>query len=103
MSKDESTIELMEVTDDVKAQFRVQSGGIDLKFLVRALDLINQADVQYKGSNHQRLLVELTLMQMASLGEAQKKKPSLNHHRRKTPGLPRRCWIDALKSRMQSR
>ncbi len=78
VSKDESTIELMEVTDDVKAQFRVQSGGIDLKFLVRALDLINQADVQYKGSNHQRLLVELTLMQMASLGEAQKKKPRLN-------------------------
>ena len=78
VSKDESTIQLMEVTEDVKAQFRTQSASVDLKFLVRALDLINQADVQYKGSNHQRLLVELTLMQMASLSEVQKKKPSLN-------------------------
>ncbi|MGB0249916.1 MAG: DNA polymerase III subunit gamma/tau, partial [Flavobacteriales bacterium] len=66
MSKDASTVALMEVTDDVKAQFSTQSASVDLRFLVRALDAVNQADVQYKGSNHQRLLVELTLMQLAS-------------------------------------
>ncbi|MBO74079.1 MAG: DNA polymerase III subunit gamma/tau [Flavobacteriales bacterium] len=77
MSKDASTVALMEVTDDVKAQFSAQSANVDLRFLVHALDAVNQADVQYKGSNHQRLLVELTLMQLASLTEAEKKKPEL--------------------------
>ena len=77
MSKDASTVALMEVTDDVKAQFSTQSTSVDLRFLVRALDAVNQADVQYKGSNHQRLLVELTLMQLASFIEAEKKKPEL--------------------------
>lgn len=77
MSKDASTVALMEVTDDVKAQFSAQSASVDLRFLVRALDAVNQTDVQYKGSNHQRLLVELTLMQLASFTEAEKKKPEL--------------------------
>ena len=77
MSKDASTVALMEVTDDVKMQFSTQSASVDLRFLVRALDAVNQADVQYKGSNHQRLLVELTLMQLASFTEAEKKKPEL--------------------------
>jgi len=77
MSKDASTVALMEVTDDVKAQFSTQSASVDLRFLVRALDAVNQADVQYKESNHQRLLVELTLMQLASFTEAEKKKPEL--------------------------
>ena len=77
MSKDASTVALMEVTDDVKAQFSTQSASVDMRFLVRALDAVNQADVQYKGSNHQRLLVELTLMQLASFTEAEKKKPEL--------------------------
>ena len=77
VSKDASTVALMEVTDDVKAQFSTQSASVDLRFLVRALDAVNQADVQYKGSNHQRLLVELTLMQLASFTEAEKKKPEL--------------------------
>ena len=48
MSKDASTVALMEVTDDVKSQFSTQSASVDLRFLVRALDAVNQADVQYK-------------------------------------------------------
>ncbi|HBP44647.1 MAG TPA: DNA polymerase III subunit gamma/tau, partial [Flavobacteriales bacterium] len=77
MSKDKSTVALMEVTDDVKSQFSAQSASVDLRFLVNALDAVNQADVQYKTSNHQRLLVELTLVQLASLLEDEKKKPEL--------------------------
>lgn len=75
--KDPSTISLMEVTDDVKQQFAEQSKAVDVRFLVRSMDLVNQADVQYKSSNHQRLLVELTLMQMTTPEEGEKKKPEL--------------------------
>jgi DNA polymerase-3 subunit gamma/tau len=78
VARDPSTVALMEVTDDLKAQFLKQSAAVDIRFLIRALDLVNEADIRYKASNHQRLLVELTLMQMASHEEAQKKKPELN-------------------------
>jgi DNA polymerase-3 subunit gamma/tau len=78
VARDASTVALMEVTDDVKQQFMKQASEVDVSFLIRALDLTNEADIRYKGSNHQRLLVELMLMQIASQEDAQKKKPELN-------------------------
>jgi len=77
VSKDASTVQLMEGTDDLRRQFVEQSQQTDLYFLVQALDHVNKADVQYRGSNHQRLLVELTLMQICSLRGVDKKKNSL--------------------------
>jgi DNA polymerase-3 subunit gamma/tau len=77
VSKDTSTVQLMEGTDDLRRQFVEQSQQTDLYFLVQALDHVNKADVQYRGSNHQRLLVELTLMQICSLRGVDKKKNSL--------------------------
>ena len=77
VSKDASTVQLMEGTDDLRSQFVEQSQQTDLHFLVQALDHVNKADVQYRGSNHQRLLVELTLMQICSLRGVDKKKNSL--------------------------
>jgi DNA polymerase-3 subunit gamma/tau len=76
VARDPSTVALMEVTNDVKQQFLQQAKEVNVRFLIRSLDLVNEADVRYKGSNHQRLLVELTLMQMASQEDAQKKKKS---------------------------
>ena len=78
VARDPSTVALMEVTDDVKKQFLQQAEVVSIRFLIGALDLVNEADIRYKGSNHQRLLVELMLMQMASQVDAEKKKPELN-------------------------
>lgn len=78
VAQDPSTVALMEVTDDVKKQFLQQAEVVSIRFLIGALDLVNEADIRYKGSNHQRLLVELMLMQMASQVDAEKKKPELN-------------------------
>ena len=78
VAQDPSTVALMEVTDDVKKQFLQQAEVVSIRFLIGALDLVNEADICYKGSNHQRLLVELMLMQMASQVDAEKKKPELN-------------------------
>lgn len=75
--KDESTLSLMEVSDTVKARYREQAEQADLRLLVKAIDFANNCDVQYRTSKNQRLLVELTLMQMCSIkyNEAEKKKP----------------------------
>lgn len=74
VAKDAATTSLIEGPDDLKQRLAQQAALCSLTFLIRGLDYINQADVQYRGSQHQRLLVELTLMQICSLTEADKKK-----------------------------
>ncbi|MBT8385467.1 MAG: DNA polymerase III subunit gamma/tau [Bacteroidia bacterium] len=76
VAKDTATVELLEVGDNTKKQYLDQSKKCEVKFLVAAIDLANGCDLKYKSSKNQRLLVELCLMQLASLTyESQKKKP----------------------------
>lgn len=78
--KDESTIALLEVSDQVKARYQEQSRKCDLKYLFQAIEICRQCDREFKASQNQRLLIELGLMQMASLSEfdlPEKKKPKI--------------------------
>ena len=65
--RDVSTLKLMEATPEVKARFSEQSAQTDLHFIIDALSVVNEADVQYRTSQHQRLLVELAVMKICSL------------------------------------
>ena len=65
--RDVSTLKLMEATPEVKARFSAQSAQTDLHFIIDALTVVNEADVQYRTSQHQRLLVELAVMKICSL------------------------------------
>ncbi len=78
VSKDESTVKLLETSDSVRKRFVEQAHETDIRLLITALDFINQCDVQYRTSKNQRLLVELCLMQLCSIkyNQAEKKKPS---------------------------
>lgn len=75
MCKNEKTLELLEVGDATKTKYLKQSEKADVLFLEQALRLTNECDLNYKNSKNQRLLVELCLMQIASV-ETEKKKPS---------------------------
>jgi len=71
----QETIKLLEVGEDAKSKYLEQSKAAQRPFLVRALDLSNTADLNYKASKNQRLLIELTLMKLASITfEGEKKK-----------------------------
>ncbi|MEM9362332.1 MAG: DNA polymerase III subunit gamma/tau [Bacteroidota bacterium] len=61
------TIALLEVGEDVKEQYKNQAAHATREFLLKALDLANECDLKYKTSKNQRLLVELTLMKLASI------------------------------------
>ena len=76
VSKDEVTVSLLEVTDSIKKKYAEQCLGIDQNLIIQGLGVINNCDVGYRTSKNQRLLVELTLMQLCSLkyNEAEKKK-----------------------------
>ena len=75
VSKDSTTIQLLEKGENIQNRYLEQSETCDLGFLIEALDMCNECDVQYKATNNQRLLVELTLMRISSIGfdGAQKK------------------------------
>ncbi|PPK93343.1 DNA polymerase-3 subunit gamma/tau [Nonlabens xylanidelens] len=72
--KDERTIELLEVGDQTKNKYLEQARNVDLNFLRKAIEIANQADFNYRASRNQRLLVELTLMQLASITSDEAKK-----------------------------
>jgi len=76
MVQDVRTIPLLELTEPIKERFKQQSGDWSKIQLTRALYGISKADVAYKSSKNQRLLVEVTLMELGSLQqEAEKKNP----------------------------
>lgn len=65
--QDEATLQLLKVGEKITERYRQQAGVCSVVWLVKALEQTNKADVQYKTSNNQRLLVEITLMQLCSL------------------------------------
>jgi DNA polymerase-3 subunit gamma/tau len=80
--KSPETIQLLEVGDQVKQMYLEQSKITTHSFLIDAIEIANNCDLKYKTSRNQRLLVELCLMQLASItftseASEEKKKSSL--------------------------
>lgn len=70
------TIHLLEVGDTTKTSYYEQSQKTSEAFLMQGIELANDCDLKYKSSRNQRLLVELCLMQLASITfDGEKKKP----------------------------
>ncbi|MBU1822630.1 MAG: DNA polymerase III subunit gamma/tau, partial [Bacteroidetes bacterium] len=67
VSKDPSTIQLLEVSEGAQVKYLDQSQRTDLGFLLSALSIGSQCDIHYKTSKNQRLHVELCLMKLAKL------------------------------------
>ncbi len=65
VSRDEQTLPLLEVADVVRERYREQAKRCPLPFLYRSLKLCNACDIHYRTSSSARLLVELTLIEIA--------------------------------------
>ncbi|WP_339663040.1 DNA polymerase III subunit gamma/tau [uncultured Polaribacter sp.] len=77
VAKDKVTIELLEVGDSAKKKYLEQAIKASIPFLLEAINKANDCDLNYRASKNQRLLVELTLMQIASITfDGEKKKPA---------------------------
>ncbi|WP_335673662.1 DNA polymerase III subunit gamma/tau [Wenyingzhuangia fucanilytica] len=77
VAKDNTTVSLLEVGDNAKRQYLDQANKADLSFLMAAIDKANSCDLQYRASKNQRLLVELCLMQLASITFSDVKKKAV--------------------------
>jgi DNA polymerase-3 subunit gamma/tau len=67
VAKDESTLQLLEVTPGVKEKYKLQSKAIDVATFLRLIDICNRCDMEYKTSRNQRLHVEIALLKMCSI------------------------------------
>lgn len=67
MAKDTQTLPLLETSEEQKAKYVEQAKKAPTPFLYKALQLMNNCDVQYRQSSNKRLLVELTLIQIGQI------------------------------------
>jgi DNA polymerase-3 subunit gamma/tau len=67
VGKDPATIQLLEVGGEIKERYKQQAQSCPHDFLLEALKISNECDLQYKGSQNKRLLVELALIRIAQL------------------------------------
>ena len=67
MAKDPQTLPLLEVSDQQRQRYQEQAKKADTRFLYQALRLMNQCDINYRQSSNKRLLVELTLIEIAQI------------------------------------
>lgn len=84
--KNPETVHILELSDSIKVQFLEQAKGISVSFLLSALSVGSQLDVNFKSAKNQRLHVEIGLLKLsqitavlnlAHLPEAEKKTPDL--------------------------
>lgn len=80
MAKDPQTLPLLEVSDQQRQRYQEQAQKCPTPFLYKALQFMNQCDINYRQSSNKRLLVELTLIEIAQItqpdeGPANGRKP----------------------------
>lgn len=86
--KNVKTVNLIETSDAIKARYEEQSTRSSVRFIFKTLELLNDADVQYKTSKNQRLLVELTLIRLCAIPSEKKNdqsKPAAVAEKQSTP------------------
>ncbi len=70
MAKDAQTLPLLEVSQQQRERYQQQAQKCDTRFLYQALRLMTQCDINYRQSGNKRLLVELTLIEIAQVTQS---------------------------------
>lgn len=76
--KDPQTLVLLDKGEELKSKYLSQSENCELSFLIKALRMCNKCDVEYRASKNQRLLVELTLLKITTIGQFVSEKKNNN-------------------------
>ena len=77
VAKDASTVQLLEVGENIKTKYLEQSQKFEQQFLLDALEVCSNYDVEYKASKNKRLLTEIALMRLCSENLSDSKKKSI--------------------------
>ena len=107
VSKDESTLKLLEATPSIRQRFLNQTGKCPVDFIFKALDTGLNCDLNYKNSKNQRLHIELCLIRICLLMEesgemSEKKKPLLKQQKGAEVELPPAVKPEAVRQENQN-
>jgi DNA polymerase-3 subunit gamma/tau len=83
VSKDESTLSLLEATPAVKKKYMQQTADCTVDFLFKSLEIGSSCDLSYKSSKNPRLHVELSLIRLCRLLDDQNDTPEKKKSDRK--------------------
>ena len=76
ISKNDKTIGLLDYSESSKEKIISQAQKVSPGIIINCLELLNKCEINYRSSMNQRLLVELTLMQLGSFTLTDQKKNS---------------------------
>ena len=65
--KDPVTVQLLEVSEQLRQRYLTQAQVTPLPFLIKALEINNQCDIDYRAANNKRLHLEIALLKMCAL------------------------------------
>lgn len=68
LGKDQRVIGLMEVSNQLKARYAKQAERCSTEFLMKALDIANECDINFRSANNKRLHLEIALLKMVPVG-----------------------------------
>ena len=100
--KDPATLALLEAGQNIRERYKLQSEKSSVPFLLRALKVVNNCDVNYKNARNPRLLVEFALMQLTAIpgtlvaGEKKNDEPELIFGSKASPVLSQNSPVEKL-------
>lgn len=95
MAKDEQTLPLLEVSKQQAERYKQQAEKCPTKFLYKALRLMNRCDIEYRQSSNKRLLVEITLIQVAQITQEDDDVPASGRSPKRLKSLFKKLVINA--------
>lgn len=92
------TVAILEVGETVRQRYIEEAPKFDTGNLVTALELLGKADLDYKISRNQRLLVEVLLLRLCALFSGSTEKKNFNEELELAPAKPNSKLDDTLDS-----
>ena len=71
VARDEKTLSLLEADAETQERYRQQAGACDLNYLFKNLKMLARTDERFRQSQNQRLLTEISLMELIPEAEAE--------------------------------
>ena len=87
MAKDVQTLPLLEISQQQRQKYEEQAKKCPTTFLYQALKLLNQCDINYRQSSNKRLLVEITLIQIAQITQPDDTPAGVGHSPKRLKSL----------------
>lgn len=70
VSKDPKVASLLEVADDFKKKYAEAASQSDASWIISAINIVNEAEIQFRQAKNKRLHIELVLIRLCYLGQA---------------------------------